>query len=154
MAELHESVSVVSTNHFPAGRQFVFKAHASDPTFLCHKLKQLLLVDPHPNVAGRPVAVVTKKVNFGSKRGVCGFLLNYCPMGNLAQALRLGVPQKAYSVPGGLDEVLDMETRFKCSMQVASALVHIQASPAGYYSDIKLENIVLLATTGDWDAGE
>jgi hypothetical protein len=48
IAELHESISLVSLCSQP--KPFIFKANQSNPKYLFHELKQLLALDPHPNI--------------------------------------------------------------------------------------------------------
>lgn len=144
VSELHESVTLVSTtNSALPGGQYILKSAISQPKYLYHELKQLLLMPGHPNIIPKPLAIVTKKVHFGNKRGVCGILLPYYPAGNLAQALRPG---------SAIRETLDDMTKFRWAFQIASALLHVQSSPVGYYSDLKLDNIMLVRRDGQYDA--
>lgn len=144
ISELHESITLVSTtaNVLPRG-QYVLKSTTSQPRCLYHELKQLLSAPSHPSIIPKPLAIATKKVQFGSKRGVCGILLPYYPAGNLAQALRPG---------STIRETVDDATKFRWAYQIASALLHVQSSPAGYYSDLKLDNIMLVKRDGRHDA--
>jgi hypothetical protein len=141
VAELHESISLISVKGKPYER-FVLKSSTSGPRYLYHELRLLLSIQPHPNIIGRPSYIVTKKVKFGGKKGVCGFLLEYHPAGNLARAMSHG---------SSIFKMMNLETRFRWSYQIASALAHIKRSPARLFSDMKLENVVLKETNGQYD---
>lgn len=144
VSELHESVTLVSVSSgvLPQG-QYVLKSATPQPRYLYHELKQLLSMTYCDNIVPKPLAIITKKVAFGSKRGVCGMLLPYYPAGNLAQALRPG---------SDLQEMVDNTTKFRWAFQIASALLHVQSSPVGYYSDLKLDNVMLVRRGSRYDA--
>lgn len=130
--QLHESVHLVTLkSHRDAGQMFIFKSSPDpNPRFLYHELRLLLTTPPHPNIINRPLYLVTKRVSFGGKRGVTGFLLEYHPAGTLAACLK-----STRDIP--------LETKVKWACQLTSALEHVVSSPVGYYPDLKLDNILL-----------
>ena len=142
ISELHESITLVSASGILPQNRYVLKSSISQPKYLYQEVKQLLSMEGHQNVMSKPLALVTKKVQFGNKRGVCGMLLPYYPEGTLAQALRPG---------SKVGSRADLETKFRWAYQTASALNHIQSSPVRYYSDLKLDNILLVDRNGRHD---
>ncbi|KAL4819760.1 hypothetical protein BDW67DRAFT_181477 [Aspergillus spinulosporus] len=132
VSQLHESVYLVTLkNHRDAGQMFVFKSSPDpDPRFLYHELRLLLTTPPHPYLINGPLYLVTKRVSFGGKRGVAGFLLEYHPAGTLGACLK-----STRDIP--------LNTKVKWACQLTSALEHIVSSSAGYYPDLKLDNILL-----------
>ncbi|KAI0543510.1 hypothetical protein F4679DRAFT_568504 [Xylaria curta] len=76
ISEIHDSITLVSLRG-SSGTQYIFKASTSSASYMYHKLKQLLLLGKHPNIVNRPLYLVTSRVNFGNKEGVCGFFLKH-----------------------------------------------------------------------------
>ncbi|KAL5045846.1 hypothetical protein BDW71DRAFT_207832 [Aspergillus fruticulosus] len=139
VSELHESIHLVTLkNRQDATEMFIFKSSPDpNPRFLYHELRVLLTTPSHPSIINRPLNLVTKKVSFGGKRGVAGFLLEYHPAGTLATCLKS-------------TRKISLDTKFKWAYQITSALEHIVSSAAGYYPDLKLDNILLKhSPTGD-----
>jgi hypothetical protein len=143
LGQPHGSISIVTFSERYGSRRFVFKSTVHSIKYLYHELKTLITMDSHRNIIPRPAFLVTKRCRFGGKRGVCGFLLDYFPLGNLQNLLRPECPIRVH---------FDLETRTRWSVQLASALVHIQKSRTGYFSDLKLDNIVLKEEDGRYDA--
>jgi hypothetical protein len=117
--------------------QYVFKGR-SRANALYNELKMLLSIDRHPNIIERPVKLVTTKSGATSEARVCGFLLPYHERGAMQEAL----PQLR------LKGELKLQDQLRWSKQVTAALQHIISSPACFYSDLKMDNI-LLAHDGD-----
>ena len=140
----HEAISLVKIPQRHSSELFVFKSVLRDIEYFYHELKVLLTLKPHPNIISRPVYIVTKECRFGGKTGVCGFILQYHRSGTLQNAL-LNLPS-------------DTKTRLKCQLrwakQITSAIQHVQTSTIGFYSNLKLINVVMSASgTGrDLDA--
>jgi hypothetical protein len=130
--QFHNAIALVNLRGHGT-RNFVFKAVTTDLKFFYHELKLLLCMDAHPNIVSRPLYVVTKKCQFGGKVGVCGFILKYYSGGTLQENLwrRRG------------EGNLNMREKFRWAREVAAALIHVKDSPAGFYSDIKLNNIIM-----------
>lgn len=128
----HDSVSVVQRD----GQTLIFKAITSHTKYLYHELRTLLRVPPHPNIIARPLHLVTKKCGFGSKVAVLGFTLTYHPHGTVRDHLpdlarRGAITQR--------DEV-------RWAQQLVRALRHLRKTGRSFYSDLRLDNILLSDT--------
>ncbi|KAF5019385.1 hypothetical protein F66182_8615 [Fusarium sp. NRRL 66182] len=131
VSQLHDSVCLVKIG----GKTWIFKALTSYTKYLYHELRQLLTIQPHPNIIARPVHLVTKKCSFGSKVAVIGFTLEYHIHGSLRDLIPFLKLHKMVSLA---DET-------KWAIQLASALVHLRATSDVFYPDLRLDNIVLSA---------
>ncbi|KAI1329628.1 hypothetical protein F5Y16DRAFT_91288 [Xylariaceae sp. FL0255] len=126
---LHDSVCLVRI----LGELFIFKALVSDFRYLYHELKLLCTLEPHENVIGRPIHLVKKVCNFGGKNAIIGFTTFYHAQGSLRDFLpRLRIHNQ-----------LQRSQQFKWSIQITQALEHLRARSSTYYSDLRLDNIVL-----------
>ncbi|PVH87637.1 hypothetical protein DL98DRAFT_566715 [Cadophora sp. DSE1049] len=137
--ELQDSVSVVGIldGRHGINEEYIFKSNASEFRCLYHELHLLLACPPHPNIMPRPLYLVTKKSNFGGKRGVYGFILPLLPQGSIRDLL----PSRTIS------QTLPLEEQFAWAQQVTSALIHINEKGGTFYSDLRPDN-VLLSTLG------
>ncbi|KAI1760394.1 hypothetical protein GGR53DRAFT_88548 [Hypoxylon sp. FL1150] len=126
---LHDSVCLVRID----GQLYIFKALTSGSKYLYHELKILCTIQPHANVIPRPIHLVTKKCNFGNKRGVAGFTTFYHSKGTLRDVLPL---QRAH-------DRLHRDEQLKWSIQLARALEDLRSRSGTYYPDLRLDNIVL-----------
>ena len=143
--QVHEVISLVEVEGLEGRGEVVFKSVLQEQRYMYNELKMLLMLGQHPNVMPRPVGVVTKKGRFGSRRGVCGLLLEWFPLG----ALRERLLREDYQT------TTSMERKFRWARQLTQALVHINAhEQAGFYPDLKPDNIVLRedAASGMLDA--
>ncbi|OJD30132.1 protein kinase-like domain protein [Diplodia corticola] len=131
LRQLHDSITVVRLHGDK--EDYVFKSTTSDPKFLYHELKLLLTIPPHPHIVPPPLYIVVKKSSFGGKLGVCGFILPYYSGGSLRDM----VPRMA------LTGSLDLQTKCKWARQIISALTHLHGTTAGFYSDLRPDNILL-----------
>jgi hypothetical protein len=115
--------------------EVVFKSVVGEEVgWMYNELKMLLSLAPHPNVVSRPLGVVTKKGRFGSRRGVCGFLLEWFPLGSLRERL----------LREDYHETTSFAQKLRWASQVTEALVHVNGlEKAGFYPDLKPDNIVL-----------
>ncbi|KXX76434.1 U-box domain-containing protein 33 [Madurella mycetomatis] len=113
--QVHEAISVVTVR----GRELVFKSLLRQQRDMYHELKMLLALKQHPNVISRP--------------GVCGFLLEWLPLGSLRERL----------LRDDYDETTLMEQKFRWARQIIEALIHLNNHPAGFYPDLKPDNILL-----------
>ncbi|KAH7163072.1 hypothetical protein B0J13DRAFT_537753 [Dactylonectria estremocensis] len=128
-SQLHDSVCLVKIQ----GRTWIFKALTSYTKYLYHELKQLLTIQPHPNIISRPAHLVTKKCSFGSKVAVVGFTLEYHTHGSLRDLIPFL----------RIHDNISLVDETKWSLQIASALVHLRSTSSIYYPDLRLDNIVL-----------
>ncbi|KAK3343500.1 hypothetical protein B0T25DRAFT_554487 [Lasiosphaeria hispida] len=137
--QLHEAITLLEIPSVTGeGREVVFKALLRDQRYMYNELKTLLTLRPHPNIVSRPLCVVVKRGRFGGKRGVCGFVVEYFPMGTLKERL-------LDATSGAVPRIAD-EQRFRWSRQITEALIHINNHPAGFYPDLKPDNVVLRET--------
>jgi serine/threonine protein kinase len=97
-----------------------------------HELKMLLTMTPHPNIIPRPLYLVTQKCRFGGNIGVCGFILEYYPGGNLRDPLPQDIPS-----------LKSLQARLDIARRITSALIHVQEDVPGFYTDLKLPNVLI-----------
>ncbi|KAM0342492.1 hypothetical protein ACHAPU_009465 [Fusarium lateritium] len=130
---LHDTIDVVSIEGH-GQRQFIFKSLMNDVKYLYHEIKTLIAMKPHVNVIQGPVHLVKKRCGFGGRRGICGMILPFHPSGTLRRWLkeRPHVTAENY-----------LPTQIAWAKQIISALMHIQSSGPGYYTNLKLDNIVV-----------
>lgn len=131
---LHDAVALVKIPKVTEDKDkiYVFKSLTQDLRYMYHELKILLTMSPHPNIVSRPLFLVSQKCRFGGKIGVCGFILEYHPGENLRDAIRK-------------DDALlrSQESRLTAAKQITSALLHVQEDTPGFYSDLKLPNVLI-----------
>ncbi|KAL2146817.1 hypothetical protein VTI28DRAFT_2298 [Corynascus sepedonium] len=145
--QVHDVISLVVLNDDEKGGETVaaFKSVLQEQKYMYNELKMLLLLREHPNVVSRPFGVVTKKGRFGNRRGVCGILLEWFPLGSLRERL-LSIDY---------DKAVLMAQRVRWARQVTEAMIHVNGhGKAGFYPDLKPDNVMLRenATTGLLDA--
>ena len=139
--QVYEGISlvVIGSGVEERGREVVFKSVLGEQGYMYNELKMLLSLEPHPNVIARPLGVVTKKGRFGNRRGVCGFLLEWFPLGSLKEVL----------LKRDSRETISLAQKFRWAMQVIEALVHVNGhARAGFYPDLKPDNVVLRESAG------
>ncbi|KAI1390163.1 uncharacterized protein F4822DRAFT_226780 [Hypoxylon trugodes] len=126
---LHDSVCLVKFRE----QLCIFKALTSGAKYLYHELKTLCTIEPHANIIQRPMHIVTKRCNFGTKRAVAGFTTFYHLKGTLRDIL----PHlRAHDKLRRVDQL-------KWSVQLTNALEHLKTRSGTYYPDLRLDNIVL-----------
>jgi hypothetical protein len=99
------------------------------------ELRNLLRMEPHPNIISRPEYLVTKFCRFGGKTAVVGFIIPYHSAGSLRDTLPLL----------RIHDRLTLELQLKWATQLASAVLHIRERGRMFYPDLRLDNIVLSA---------
>ncbi|KAH7363627.1 hypothetical protein B0T11DRAFT_340136 [Plectosphaerella cucumerina] len=104
----------------------------NDPLTIYHELKILLQLPSHKTIIPPPGYLVTFKSGSGQPL-VCGFLTPYLEGGSLD--VRLPEFRRA-----GL---LSPEYQLHFAKSITSTLILISASPAEFYSDLRLDQIVL-----------
>lgn len=127
--QVHDSVCVVQLEN----RDWIFKALTSYPKYLYLELRHLLTIKPHQNIVSRPGWIVTKRVAFGGKNAVVGFLLEYHRHGTIRDILPFRRTHDS----------LRLEDQLRWSHQVTSALLHLHEECHFFYPDLRLDNIVL-----------
>ena len=131
--QLSLQVALVSL-HTEAGREFwVFKSQASGSASLYHELKVLLHQPPCAHVIEAPAYLVTVNCLEQNEDRVCGFLLKYYSHGTMAKLL----PRRRR------DGSLTLSKQVQWAKEITAALVHIAKTPAKFYSDLRMDNIVI-----------
>ena len=132
---LYSSICLVELD----GKRMIFKSNPQSPSSTYHEIKVLLSLPPHPNIVGPPRGLVTMS-NDMYKGGdpVCGFLLDYYVLGSMEAFL----PQSLNS------RSLYLQDQVQWSLQLASALEHIHSQPGMFYSDLKMDNILMHSVNG------
>lgn len=119
-----------------ANKLWIFKALASSTKYLFVELRNLLQMEPHPNVISGPDYLVTKRCLFGGKTAVVGFLLPFHEPGSVRDTLPL------LRIHGRLS----LEQQVEWAIQLTSAVLHICERGRMFYPDLRLDNILLSAT--------
>jgi hypothetical protein len=141
----HESISIVRIPARHGPKTLVFKSLLQDTKYMYHELKMLLTLEPHSHIVGRPLYVVKKKCRFGGKFGVCGFVMQHYPLGNLGRRLERYAQEEPNSS-------ISLKDRVQWARQITQAILHISNSPMGFYPDLKPDNIVLTPGVDGTDA--
>ncbi|CAM6005521.1 unnamed protein product [Sphagnum balticum] len=131
--QLHDTVSLV---HIPlvSDDAFIFKYATSEAGYLYHELRNLLQIPPHPYVASRPLFIITdEKCDGGNGPRVCGFLLTYYQSGTLQQAIEFNSHHGQSS----------LKDQLNWAMQTVEAISHVRIAARMFYSDLKLDNLLL-----------
>ncbi len=105
---------------------------------LYHELKVLLTMPPHPNIVQKPLYLVTSYCPVHDEHRVCGFILKYYKLGALQELL----PQRM------LDGSLNQHDQINWAKDVTSALRHISSAFRQFYSDLKMDNILVVSEDG------
>jgi serine/threonine protein kinase len=130
---LYTSVCLVEVK----GERMIFKSNTQSPSSTYHEIKVLLSLPPHPNIIDGPKFLVTIPDDT-STQVVCGFLLEYLELGSLETYL----PQKRKNGS------LHLQDQIRWCMELTSALEHIHSQPGMFYSDLKMDNILLRSIRG------
>lgn len=125
-------VTVVPDNETP----MILKSRTRTMSGLYHEVKVLLTIPPHQNIIERPQYLVTTFCPVHKEHRVCGFLLKYHEAGALQEAL----PQRLD------DGALRLGDQVRWAKEVTTALLHIHETPGQFYSDLKMDNVLL-----SWD---
>lgn len=134
---LGESTYVVGLDRAPELQLYIFKSATFDSKARYLELLNLLWMESHPHVQEKPLFIVQKRIRFGGKRGVCGFISEYHPLGTLGCVLS----------GKGLAEI-GLETRLRWAREVTEALIHVRDSAIGFYPDLKIDNVVASVVPG------
>lgn len=135
------SICIVQIVGRPALGDLVFKVHMPDATNMYRELRNLMALPDHPNLQRKPLYIVTKRVSFGGKHGVCGYLTENYPTGSLRHLIsRVGrdMPQRSM---------------LELAADIAKGLIQVRDSPLGYYAGLKPDNIVIESTGGQTPGG-
>jgi hypothetical protein len=133
--QLHDSVCLVRRKDDSPADIYVLKTLTDGTKHLFHELSVLLTMPPHPNVISRPIYLVTKRVGFGNKNAVVGFLLHYHTGGNAVDEIPF------MRVHGKLT----MHDKLRWAKQLASAVSHVFFKANRFYPDLRTDNMVFSA---------
>lgn len=133
-SQTHEAISLVTIPARHGNTLFVFKSTYRDVEYLYHEIQALLLLPSHPNIINKPAYIVSKVCRFGAKVGVCGFVQEFQPLGNLRDALRIDSPMFSH---------ISLQVQYRWALELLSAMRHIKATPVGFFPDLKLDNVLL-----------
>ncbi|KAI9888229.1 MAG: hypothetical protein M1814_000946 [Vezdaea aestivalis] len=125
--QLNGNVSVVQLPH--KSEPFIFKTNTRSMKHVYHELKILLMLEDHPHIISKPCFVVTVQDQENSPSKIVGFLLEFHSFGNLRDAIESGCE-------------ISKELKMKWARQIVQTLLDIVQSPAGFYSDLKPDNII------------
>lgn len=114
-----------------AAPALVFKSSTTKPSRIYHELKNLMTMPPKETIMGRPQYLVT----IPTLETICGFLMTYYPGGDLSEIL----------LERRLAGTLKMSQQLSWARQLTSSLIHVRDSPAKFYSDLRMDQIVLSA---------
>jgi serine/threonine protein kinase len=132
---LYSSICLVSHHD----KRMIFKSNTQFPGSIYHEIKVLLSLPPHPSIIGRPKGLVMLSTDAHREGNlVCGFLLEYYDLGSMEAFL----PQTLNN------DAVRLQDQVEWSLQLASALEHIHSQPGMFYSDLKMDNILLRSLNG------
>ncbi|KAK4129318.1 hypothetical protein N657DRAFT_686668 [Parathielavia appendiculata] len=138
--EMYDSVCLVRMRDHRGedgtDKLWILKALSSSTKYLFVELRNLLQMQPHPNIISRPEYLVTKRCLFGGKTAVIGFLLPFHRNGSVRDTLPL------LRVHGRLA----LREQVKWAIQLTSAVLHIAERCRMFYPDLRLDNILLSAS--------
>lgn len=127
--QLASQVALVSLDN----KEWVFKSRTSGPASLYHELK-VLFTQPHSqHTVDSPAYLVTTFSSEHNEERVCGFLMKYYNLGTLATTL----PMRRR------DGTLTLKKQLQWAKDVTSALLHVTSNSAKFYSDLRMDNLVL-----------
>ena len=135
--QLSQDVTVV-TVPLEAGHQLmVFKSQTISCSELYHEIKVLLTLPRSVYIAERPEFLVTTYHTGSFHSRVCGFLMKYYELGTLYTVL----PERSR------EGTLALEQQTQWAKDITSALMHVISVPGNFYSDLRMDNIVLSANS-------
>lgn len=130
LTRLHDTVSLVL---LPSNETVIFKGSIGVIERMYLEMRDLLRIPQHPNIVQKPWYLVTRHIPHSEEPIVCGFILKYYSGGPLVRILSLSSAERP----------LGWATKIKWTAQLLAALRHIHSSDLGFYSGLKLDNIVL-----------
>ena len=135
--QINDSVALVQVANDPSQIPLILKAPGTFKSSVYHELKVLLTLPTHKNIAVRPLHLVSIQSEAKNDDVICGFLLPYFRGGSLDEVL----PKRR------LANSLHLSLRLKWCDDIIQALIHVK-SHGQFYSDLKMDNIVVDRTQG------
>jgi hypothetical protein len=133
LSQIHDSVSLVQIPQLHGEKKYILKALTDSPKYLYHELKLLLSMPAHAYIISPPLYLVAKLCQFGGKQGVIGFVTAYQSQGTLRDILPFRL----------LHSTLAFSDQVKWALQITEAMQHIRLNAKTFYSDLRLDNILL-----------
>ena len=115
----------------------IFKSQTKSCSELYHEVKILLTLPRSVYIAEPPALLVTTNKSDPHDSRVCGFLMKYYELGTLYNVL----PQRRREGISALDQ------QIQWARDITSALMHVISVPGNFYSDLRMDNIVLSANS-------
>jgi hypothetical protein len=134
--QLHSSTSLVRIPSVDSSKIFIFKTSLRRMKYIYHELKLLLTMDSDPAINPRPIYLVTEGDPCGGGAKVIGMIMKYFDGGTLKEAL----DSEAH---------IPIQTKLRWADQVLQGLQRISKGPAGFYSEIKPDNLLFTRPMGD-----
>ncbi|KAL9616644.1 MAG: hypothetical protein Q9160_008500 [Pyrenula sp. 1 TL-2023] len=111
----------------------VFKSHTGSLAALYHEVKVLLTLPKNRFIAEPPAYLVTASSRDGTEHRVCGFLMKFYAAGTLHKVL----PERRQN------GTLSLRQQITWAKELTSALLHVMSVPGYFYSDLRMDNVVL-----------
>lgn len=127
---INGNVSIVEIPERHGAQQWVFKTNLRESGAIYHELKLLTSMNPHPNIINRPQYIITVDDENGSSAKVLGFILEYFGSGTLGAVLET-------------KPTVELRTKLRWATQIARTMDEIRNGPAGFYSDLKPDNVLV-----------
>jgi hypothetical protein len=122
---------LVSSSVQGVRRLYVFKSSKNSPAYIYHEIKTLLSIPKTPTII-QPSHLVTFPRE-GAEPAVCGFLMHYYELGTLEDVL----PERQKAGK------LSLRQKSAWSHALITTLMHVQRSPAKFYSDLRMDQLLL-----------
>lgn len=135
--QLSQDVTVVTVPMSAGHQLMVFKSQTKSCSELYHEVKVLLTLPRSVYIAEPPAFLVTTNQSDRHDSRVCGFLMKYYELGTLYTIL----PQRRR------EGTLALEQQIQWAKDITSALMHVISVPGNFYSDLRMDNIVLSANS-------
>ena len=135
--QLSQDVTVVTVPTSAGEQLMVFKSQTTSCSELYHEVKVLLTLPRSLYIAERPEYLVTTYCRGCFDSRVCGFLMKYYELGTLYTIL----PERSR------EGTLALEHQTQWAKDITSALMHVISVPENFYSDLRMDNIVLSANS-------
>ena len=114
-------------------QKMIFKSNIDVFSALYHEVKVALTLPRSQYIAGPAAYLVTISNEDGSEARVCGFLTEYYELGTLQRNL----PERRQNGS------LSLQQQVRWARELTSALLHVMSVPGYFYSDLRMDNMVL-----------
>ena len=135
--QLSQDVVLVTMPTSAGHQSMVFKSQTRSCSELYHEIKVLLALPRSVHIAEPPAFLVTTNQSDDHDSRVCGFLMKYYELGTLYTIL----PERSR------EGTLALEHQIQWAKDITSALMHVISVPGNFYSDLRMDNIVLSANS-------